>query len=599
MMRAFNNPAKIAHVIAFLYKFYGCGYCGDCVYGGGRSFGAANRGIAGGNGYSDDMGIAVTENARSTRALPGAEFRNSFVDELPGEDAGENRPRQVPGYLYSRVEATPVRDPHLLAWSEDLAALLCLDRPDGQRGPTVDLLAGNAVAPGMKPFAARYGGHQFGTWAGQLGDGRALSLGEIEACDGSYWEIQLKGAGATPYSRRGDGRAVLRSSLREFLCSEAMHHLGVPTTRALSLVGTGEAVIRDMFYQGDPRPEPGAVVARVAPTFVRFGNFEILAAQGETDNLRALADYVLRHHYPEHGPPSEQAYLALFEEVCRRTAVLMAHWMAVGFVHGVMNTDNMSILGVTIDYGPYGWLEPYDRDWTPNTTDFGMRRYAFGQQPAVALWNLAMLASALAPLFGDPEPLAAGLEGYRNTYAEIHRAMMRRKLGLTATSGVTVEADDLLIEDLFPGMEESEVDMTRFFRGLCDLPVALASGAGDDEPQFRSLIAATSYTVPDRPGHEALLAWLRRYAERLRREPGDPGAARDAMRRANPKYVLRNYLAQQAIEGAEAGDLSVLETLMTVLRRPYDEQPEHEALAAKRPDWARDRPGCATLSCSS
>src|SRR4051794_12474969 len=344
-----------------------------------------------------------------------ATFSNSFADELRGDPSIDNRPRQVPGYCYSAAAPTAVRDPQLLAWSDDLAAFLGLARPS-RRGPAVDLRAGNLVTPTMRPFAARYGGHQFGSWAGQLGDGRAISLGELTARDGSSWELQLKGSGRTPYSRQGDGRAVLRSSLREFLCSESMHHLGVPTTRALSLVATGDTVIRDMFYSGDPRPEPGAIVARVAPTFIRFGNFELMTDRREPDNLRALADYVLRHHYPELGPPSEGVYIRWFEEICRRTAVMIAHWMAVGFVHGVMNTDNMSILGVTIDYGPYGWLEPYEPEWTPNTTDFGSRRYAYGQQPAVAMWNLSMLARSLYPLVSDEEGLLRGLEEYRSTF---------------------------------------------------------------------------------------------------------------------------------------------------------------------------------------
>jgi len=524
-----------------------------------------------------------------------AVFRNTFVEELRGEVDGVNRPRQVPGQCYSAVSPTAVRDPHLLAWSDDLAALLGLDRP-AERGPAAELLAGNRVAPTMRPFAARYGGHQFGSWAGQLGDGRAISLGELTARDGSFWEVQIKGAGPTPYSRQGDGRAVLRSSLREFVCSEAMHHLGVPTTRALSLVGTGERVVRDMFYSGDPRPEPGAVVARVAPTFIRFGNFEIMADRREPENLRDLADHVLRHHYPELGPPSADAYLRLFAEVCRRTAVMAAHWMAVGFVHGVLNTDNMSILGVTIDYGPYGWLEPYDPEWTPNTTDFGQRRYAYGRQPSVALWNLSMLARALAPLVPEPEALRDGLEGYRSTFLNISHAMTLRKLGLTP---LDPEGDEALVDDLHGCLTGSEVDMTLFFRTLSDTATGLLTDGGPEEARFRELIAETSYAGSDLPEHAALMSWLRRHLTRLRREPAGAEAVRDTMRRANPKFVLRNYLAQEAIQDAEAGDLSRLDTLMKVLERPYDDQPEHEALARKRPEWARTRPGCATLSCSS
>lgn len=536
-----------------------------------------------------------TQVATRNQFINQISFRNSFVDELPGEVAPDNRPRQVPGYCYSLVEPTPVRDPHLLAWSDELAEYLDLVKPD-TRGPAVDVLAGNLITPTMKPFAARYAGHQFGTWAGQLGDGRAISLGEVEARDGTFWEIQLKGAGPTPYSRRADGRAVLRSSLREFLCSEAMYYLGVPTTRALSLVGTGDIVIRDMFYSGNPQPEPGAIVARVAPTFIRFGNFEIMTASGEEDNLRALAAYVLRHHYPELGEPSEATYIKWFEEICRRTAVMIAHWMAVGFVHGVMNTDNMSILGITIDYGPYGWLEPYDPQWTPNTTDFGGKRYAFGQQTRVALWNLLMLGQALSPLVSNIEDLNSGLDRYRSTLEATQHEMTLKKLGLTSQN---LEADKSLLQELPQALEASEIDMTLFFRRLSHLALQLISGAAHEDTLFSELIAATTYAAPTGEHHNSLQQWLHRYTARLRQETVPAEAIEQTMLTANPKYVLRNYLAQQAIESAESGDLSFLNRLMEVLKTPYAEQPEHNDLAAKRPDWARDKPGCATLSCSS
>jgi len=528
----------------------------------------------------------------NARQIDQVVFHNSFVDELRGEVAANKRPRQVPGCCYSQVEPTPVRDPHLLAWSDDFAATLGLARPS-ERGAAVNVLAGNALAPNMKPFAARYGGHQFGHWAGQLGDGRAISLGEIATPNGD-WEIQLKGAGPTPYSRRADGRAVLRSSLREFLCSEAMHWLGVPTTRALSLVATGDSVVRDMFYDGNAQAEPGAIVARVAPTFIRFGNFEIMASLGEEENLRALADYTIRHHYAELGEPSQAVYLHWYEEVCRRTAVMIAHWMTVGFVHGVMNTDNMSILGVTIDYGPYGWLEPFDPDWTPNTTDFSGRRYAFGQQPSIALWNLVRLAEAISPLVANIEDFRRGLEIYQSTFAETHHAMLLGKLGLTAT-----DEDDRLIADLHGAMAASMVDMTIFFRSLSHASAEILSDGENDDTVFSNLLQACSYSDPTNADKENLRQWLRRYAKRLREETASAESIREKMLAANPKYVLRNYLAQNAIEAAEAGDLSVLQTLMTVLKTPFAEQPEHDALAAKRPDWASNKPGCATLSCSS
>ncbi|QDA61460.1 protein adenylyltransferase SelO [Hymenobacter jejuensis] len=525
-----------------------------------------------------------------------AVFQNSFVEELRGEASGNKSPRQVPGYTYSRVEPTPVQDPHLLAWSDDLAAFLGLAKP-AERSPAVAALAGNLVTQSMKPFAARYGGHQFGNWAGQLGDGRAISLGELTATDGTNWEIQLKGAGPTPYSRRADGRAVLRSSLREFLCSEAMHYLGVPTTRALSLVGTGDTVVRDMFYNGNPQDEPGAIVARVAPTFIRFGNFQIMVATGELDNLRALADYVIRHHYPELGEPSPEVYLKWFDEICRRTAVMIAYWQSVGFVHGVMNTDNMSILGLTIDYGPYGWLEPYDPDWTPNTTDFGYRRYSFGQQPNVALWNLAQLGRALTPLVENPKELNAGLEVYAETLAKTQHAMMLKKLGIT--SATAQDADQNLLEALPQALTDAEMDMTLFFRNLSHTAPALLTRPENEEALLRDLVEANSYAPPQSQGHGALLQWLARYAQRLRQETAGPEAIRESMLSANPKYVLRNYLAQKAIDAAATGDLSYLNTLMQVLKTPFAEQPEHEEFAAKRPEWARHKPGCATLSCSS
>jgi uncharacterized protein YdiU (UPF0061 family) len=530
------------------------------------------------------------------KSIDQATFHNSFVEELRGEDSFDLRPRQVPGYAYSRVRPTPVPDPQLLAWSDELGAFLGLSRPP-ERGPAVDVLAGNLVTETMKPFAARYGGHQFGSWAGQLGDGRAMSLGELTATDGSTWEIQLKGAGPTPYSRRADGRAVLRSSLREFLCSEAMHYLGVPTTRALSLVRTGASVVRDMFYDGNPQAEPGAVVARVAPTFIRFGNFQIMAASGEMDNLRALADYVIRRYYPELGEPGPAVYLRWFEEIARRTAVMVAHWQTVGFVHGVMNTDNMSILGLTIDYGPYGWLEPYEPNWTPNTTDFATHRYAFGQQPRVALWNLMALAQALGPLVEDPLTLRASLDLYASTFNTTYQSRLLQKLGLTAPD---LAADQALLEGLPAALEAAEIDMTLFFRRLSHaVPTLLASTAEQEVAEFNHLMEAASYAAPNDEGHETLRQWLGQYAQRLRRETTPAEAIREQMLAANPKYVLRNYLAQQAIEAATAGDLSVLDRLMAVLKTPYAEQPAHDELAARRPEWAREKPGCATLSCSS
>ena len=509
----------------------------------------------------------------SLRDLEELAFENTFVRELPADPASHNVPRQVPGAAYTRVEPTPVRAPRLLGWSHALGAYLGIDKPS-----SAEVLGGNRVLPGMLPYAARYGGHQFGSWAGQLGDGRAITLGEVFATDGARQELQLKGAGRTPYSRTADGRAVLRSSLREFVCSEAMHFLGVPTTRALSLVGTGEEVIRDMFYDGHPAPEPGAIVCRVSPSFIRFGNFQIHAALGEAEPLRRLADYVLKHHYPGHS------YVSWYQELCRRTALLMVDWMRLGFVHGVMNTDNMSILGVTIDYGPYGWLEGYDPQWTPNTTDAHTRRYAYGNQPQIAQWNLARLAEALLPLVEDKAPLEEGLALYAETFNKGWQRALAQKLGFDA---LDEPGDSELLGELFALLYEVETDFTLFFRNLARVPLDTADG---------TVLRDAFYSEPPAEHLAALASWLRRYAERSRNAPRD---RLERMNRANPKYVFRNYLAQLAIDALERGDATVMERLMQVLERPYDEQPANQDLAARRPEWARHRAGCSALSCSS
>jgi uncharacterized protein YdiU (UPF0061 family) len=518
--------------------------------------------------------------------LAFSRFEDRFTRTLPSDPEIRNYVRQVSGASYSSVTPTPVSAPKLLAWSDSCAALVGLSRPADIAGPAVQVLAGNLVLPTMRPYSARYGGHQFGSWAGQLGDGRAITLGELTPRPGERWELQLKGAGPTPYSRTADGRAVLRSSVREFLCSEAMHFLGVPTTRALSLVATGDMVVRDMFYDGNALPEKGAVVCRVAPTFVRFGNFEIHASRGEHESLRRLADYIVENYFGELGSPSPAVYARWFEEVCRRTAVMIAHWMRVGFVHGVMNTDNMSILGLTIDYGPYGWLEGYDPSWTPNTTDLPGRRYAYGRQPQIAAWNLARLANALHPLIEDVPALEHGLEVYAQTFTATWRDMLARKLGLASLDR---DQDDDLVAELFEVLQQTETDMTLFFRNLA------AATPENVEPLRSSFYIGT----PDEAHVARLQSWLKRYAARLAAEglPTEQRVAR--MSGANPKYVLRNYMAQQAIDAADQGDVSRIGRLLRVLEHPYDEQPGNDDLAQRRPEWARNRAGCSALSCSS
>ena len=519
--------------------------------------------------------------------MPGLRFDNSFVRELPADPEQGPRIRQVQAALYSSIEPTPVTAPRVIAHSAEVAALLGLSEDFVASPAFAQVFAGNLLLDGMQPYAANYGGHQFGNWAGQLGDGRAITLGETLDAGGQRWELQLKGAGPTPYSRSADGRAVLRSSVREFLCSEAMHHLGVPTTRALSLVATGEQVVRDMFYDGNPRAEPGAVVCRVAPSFIRFGNFELPASRGDTVLLEQLVDFTIRHHFPELQGEGEDLRAQWFGQVCERTALMTAHWMRVGFVHGVMNTDNMSILGLSIDYGPYGWVDNFDAEWTPNTTDRERRRYRFGQQAQIALWNLSRLAGALLPLFSSPEPLQAGLQRYAQAYANLDRANCAGKLGLRQCQDGDLE----LLQSLQSLLQAAEVDMTLFFRELANIDI--------EQPSIDLLRGAFYDPEKMQRSEPDFAAWLTRYGERARRDQRAPEQRRAAMNAVNPRFVLRNYLAQQAIDRAEQGDFAGIHELLEVMRQPYREQPGRDAFAARRPDWARDRAGCSMLSCSS
>lgn len=453
----------------------------------------------------------------------------------------------------------------------------------------VDAFSGNKLLEGMISYASCYGGHQFGGWAGQLGDGRALSLGEL-VHEGESWELQLKGAGPTPYSRMGDGRAVLRSSIREFLCSEAMHHLGVPTTRALSLISTGDRVYRDMFYDGNTRAEPGAIVCRVAPSFLRFGSLEIFHSRRDLDNQKKVLDFLVRYHYPQFAliPPKE-AYCAMFRSLCEKTADMVKKWMGVGFVHGVMNTDNMSMLGLTIDYGPYGWIDNYDPSWTPNTTDSMQGRYAFGQQPSIALWNLEKLANAIYPQVEDAKPFEDALQHYVDCFEGGYRALRMQKLGLQGSDS----QDKELLLSLNRALQSTEVDMTVFFRNL-------ARCSKDTDPRAQeSIIMSPIQSALYQSSTEELLMWMRTYTKRLKKEEASDAERAENMNRVNPKYVLRNYLAQQAIEKSEEGDHSQVHRLLDVMRRPFDDRPEYEEYAQKRPEWARNKPGCSTLSCSS
>ena len=483
--------------------------------------------------------------------------------------------------FYTRLPAAPLPAPYVVGFSADAARMLGLDPAIVAEPGFADLFAGNATRewPGEAlPYASVYSGHQFGVWAGQLGDGRALSIGELEHGEARF-ELQLKGSGRTPYSRMGDGRAVLRSSIREFLCSEAMHHLGIPTTRALTVIGSDQSVRREEI-------ETAAVVTRVAPSFVRFGHFEHFYAADRTNELRALADHVIARFYPA-CREAEDPYLALLAIVVERTALLVAQWQAVGFCHGVMNTDNMSILGLTIDYGPFGFVDGFDAGHICNHSDT-QGRYAYRMQPQIAYWNCFCLAQALLPLIGERYEEATraersvadaqgALERFKEHFAPALESRFQAKLGLTGMR----EGDAALADRLLALMHASRADFTLTFRGLASVSKQDASG---DAP-VRDLFL-------DLPGIDG---WLADYRVRLAAEPIDDAARRAAMNRVNPKFVLRNHLAETAIRRAKEKDFSELERLAAVLRRPFDEQPEHEAYAALPPDWA----GTLEVSCSS
>ncbi|OUS27345.1 hypothetical protein A9Q99_15145 [Gammaproteobacteria bacterium 45_16_T64] len=519
-------------------------------------------------------------------------FDNKFVDTLPGDPELENYCRQVEHACYSFVEPTSTDKPTLVACSNDVAALLQLAPSICQSDYFTKVFSGNALLPGMKPFAMCYGGHQFGNWAGQLGDGRAINLGEVVTSDNQRWYLQLKGAGLTPYSRHADGLAVLRSSLREFLCSEAMHYLGVPTTRALSLTLTGDTVVRDMFYDGHPEAELGAVVCRVAPSFTRFGNFQLPVSRDDMALLKKLVDYTIVTDFPHLGPPSAETTLAWFSEVCDRTLEMIVHWMRVGFVHGVMNTDNMSILGLTIDYGPYGWLESYDPTWTPNTTDESHRRYRYEHQPQVAHWNLLQLANTILPIVENTEALEAILNNFAKGFQQQHQTMQLSKLGLVTNQ----EGDSALVSDLLTILTTVETDMTLFYRYL-----ALVDLTDLQNKTYQHRLADAYYQVEQLSDEydTTLLAWLERYARRCEVEGIEHMQRTERMNQVNPLYVLRNYLSQLAIDKANDGDYSGVEELLSVLKQPYTEQDGKEHLTQKRPEWARNRAGCSMLSCSS
>jgi uncharacterized protein YdiU (UPF0061 family) len=526
-------------------------------------------------------------------------FDNRFVEALPADEESAKFARQVHHAAYSFVMPTHVVAPTIIAVDNELASDLGFSESDISNPLFTQVVAGNSLLDGMTPYAMCYGGHQFGNWAGQLGDGRAINLGEIITPSGVHKIMQLKGAGITPYSRGADGLAVLRSSIREFLCSQAMEHLGIATTKALSLSLTGEQVMRDVMYNGNQALEQGAVVCRVSSSFTRFGSFQLPAFRQDIELLRALANHTINadfSHLVSDGQEIGQAtYLQWFKEVSERTCKMIIGWQRVGFVHGVMNTDNMSIIGETIDYGPYGWIDDFDVDFTPNTTDKQHKRYRFGQQGKIAQWNLYQLANAIFPLIDEAEPLEAILNEFADDYQLQWREMMTQKLGLKSYQG----NDDLvLVEALESLLSRVETDMSIFYRQLakCDVSTDLSKSSN-----WLSIFESAFYQPEqlDETYRLAMSEWLEQWRVRVNADKQDSSVRMAKMNSVNPLYVLRNYLSQQVIDAAENGDYAELHTLQQLLKNPYEEQLGCERFAQKRPDWARDKVGCSMLSCSS
>lgn len=489
------------------------------------------------------------------RKLEQLDFDNSFS--------------RLPAAFYSRLAPTPFdRPPYLISLNPQVAELIGLHPDQAHRPEFLSYLSGQTPWPGAEPLAMLYAGHQFGHYVPQLGDGRAILFGEVRNSRGEKWDLQLKGCGLTPYSRQGDGRAVLRSTIREYLCSEAMHGLGIPTTRALCIIGSDEEVYREVI-------ESGAMLLRVAPSHVRFGSFEVFYYRGQHDRIRILADYVIEHHYPELAE-HPQKYVVWLQEIVVRTARLIAQWQAVGFAHGVMNTDNMSILGLTLDYGPYGFIELFDPGYICNHSDHH-GRYAFDQQPHIALWNLACLAQALTPLMTVDDAKAA-LAVYEQTFIDHYYNLMCAKLGLPEPNAESAA----VVDGLLQLMRNDGRDYTLTLRAFS----GFRTGKDADNTAIRDMfINRAKFDL-----------WAQKYTELLIRVHSNDIQRRLEMDRNNPKYILRNYMAQIAIDKARRErDYSEIDRLLKCLQTPYDEQPEFENYAGEPPDWAKT----ITVSCSS
>lgn len=516
-------------------------------------------------------------------------LNNRFTQELPADPITENYRRQVRNACFSYAQPRTAPNPQMIHFSQDLLEELGIDPKKMKTDDCLNVFSGKKIIPDTRPYSICYGGHQFGHWAGQLGDGRAINLFEATH-QGKTRTFQLKGAGETPYSRNADGLAVLRSSVREHLCSEAMYHLGVPTTRSLCLLLSGENIERDMMYDGNPRWEKGAIICRVAESFIRFGNFEILAARRDLKTLKKLANYTIKHHFPSIEGNSKNAYINLFQAVAEQTLEMIIHWQRIGFVHGVMNTDNMSILGLSIDYGPFGFLDDYNPEWTPNTTDRNTKRYRFDQQPAIAQWNLFQLANALYPLIEEAKPFEEILNNFHRSFHERFILMMRKKLGLQSLQN----EDENIIYEMLGNLKQTETDYTIFFRMLSKINI-------ENHKNWQEIFSPSFYQADtlNKEKKRSWETWIERYTHRIKTDMSSEKSRIELMNASNPKYILRNYMFQMAIDQADQGDYSLISELHNLSKQPYNEQPENEKWFKKRPDWARNKIGSSMLSCSS
>lgn len=507
-------------------------------------------------------------------------IKQPFIDIFPGDFSGNNVQRQTPEVLFALVDPVTFDNAELLHFNEQLSKEIGLGIIESEQDE--NFLNSNFIPPQLKPYSTAYAGHQFGNWAGQLGDGRAIFAGEISTEDGKRTEIQWKGAGATPYSRHADGRAVLRSTVREYLMSEYMHHLGVPTTRSLSISLTGEAVMRDVMYDGHPANENGAVMIRTAESFLRFGHFELVSARNQPELLRKLTDFAIENYFPHISSEKGNKYLAFFNEVAHKTADLIVEWFRVGFVHGVMNTDNMSVLGLTIDYGPFSLIDEYDLSFTSNTTDLPGRRYAFGEQGKIAQWNLWQLANALFPLINDAEKLEQILNNFGDYFWKKHDEMLRRKFGFETEK----ESDTAFFVEWQNMMQDIEIDFHLFFTRLESYDFETSSHFSD-----------VFYRDLNDTEQKSFSEFLQKYKDRLSENEISREEAKNLMKKANPKFILRNYLLFECAEQLNKGSRQLFDQLFEALQNPYQET--HPEFSGKRPSKYDGVVGCTSLSCSS